>query len=155
VALPDGGGGGLSLPDWISDLRVLAPVAATLATLATNPVQWLRGPFLQLAVEHVILRPAAWVLEYVIQGFEIAADAVGTATEPLGDVFRIPADAVVAAVTGLYDLVYLSAAGTGLAAPIATVVTVGVVVVVVFSVLYALASVIPGSDAVGGLTRWT
>jgi hypothetical protein len=143
---------GPKVPD---ELLMLVPVASTLVTVATNPVQFLRGPVLEIVLEALILRPTAWVLEYLLEGFAIVTGAVSDVGEILSDPIIIVRDAFLSAVNGAYAVLYGSLTGLGLAAPVATVATVAVFVVVLVTVLYAAASVIPGSDALGVVSRWT
>lgn len=147
-------GGGI-VPGWTYGLRPLVPVAGTLVTVATNPVQFFRGPFLELAVEYVILRPLGWVLGYVLAAFETVSDVIGQTGGILVDPVYQLRDALVGAVNGVYNLAYVSTAGTGFAQPIALTVTTVVVGVVVLSILYGIARVIPGSDALEVVNRWT
>jgi len=142
-------------PQIPSELLMLVPVASTLVTVATNPVQFLRGPVLEIVLEALILRPAAWVLGYLLEGFAIVTGAVSDVGGIITDPIIIVRDAFLSAVNGAYAVLYGSLTGLGLAAPIATVVTVAIFVAVLVTVLLAVVSVIPGSDALGVVSRWT
>lgn len=152
--MADGQGGSVLAPSWLFALRPLVPIASTLVTVATNPVQYFRGPFLELAVEYVVLRPLGWALGYVLGAFETVASVIGRTGGILADPIFQVSSALVGAVNGVYSLVYATMQGTGFAAPLALTVTAVVVGVVVLSVLYGIARVIPGSDALEVVNRW-
>ena len=143
-----------ALPAWVKSLKALVPIASTLVTVATNPVEWLRGKFLRLLVEYAFIRPAAWILEYMIWGFNYMAGAIVSTAGPLASPFVILGDAFVAVAATVYGAVYAIADTAGFAGPIAAAFATAVMIGIVVTLIYAGWSVIPGSDALEQLGRW-
>lgn len=144
-----------TFPDWITDLRPLAAVAGTLVTVATNPVQFLQGPVLEIVLDAFVIRPATWVLGYLLQAFGILQDVI----LDLPPILSRPAvwigDAIVGAVTGVYGGIRGVLEALGLAAPVASAVAVAVALILVVTIAVAVWKLIPGSDITEGVTQWT
>ena len=147
-----------TLPGWIFSLRPLVPLVSTLTTIATNPQKWIRENLGNFVVREVF-DLASWLIGIGLEGFSIvsgsitkAGDTFLVALGPVGESFRT--------VPGLiYDPIYEIALSGGLGAPIASAVAVviagSIAVGVVYVLVYAGLSVIPGADGVrGGIESW-
>lgn len=144
-----------SLPGWLFDLKKLAPIATTLVTVAKNPIQFLRGPVLEIVIRHFILRPAAWVYGYVLQAVDIVQDAILT----LPPILKMPILWITDPLIGVINTLYGSVRGVmmslGLGAPLAGAVAVAIALVVILTIAYAIYKLVPGTDALEGVTQWT
>ncbi|EMA14494.1 hypothetical protein [Haloarcula marismortui] len=137
------------IPGWIGDLRVLAPVAGALATIAADPEEFVREIVAEWVVEQ-ILDATQYVLGWSVFAYErtrnIILDAVPILTGP--------ANMTESAVTGLFGMIYGAVQGVartaGLAGPPAAALTISILVLLVGSLLIGGIYLIPGSDLVQG-----
>lgn len=134
---------------WLHNLKPLAPIASGLATIGSNPKEWVYNLIATWLVGG-ILDAATFVLGWVVFAFERTASILLGAAEPLTDPIELLADAIVGAIETLYSAVYGVAASAGLVGPPAAAFAVAVVLTVLAVVAYAVAKVIPGSDLVEG-----
>lgn len=154
-SVSSGGGDGSLLPNWVRTLHVLVPIASTLVTVVTNPVQFLQGPVLTIIVDAVIIKPATWVYGYLLLGADITASAIS----PIGGILASPfywiSSLIVGMVTTFYDSIRTILETLGLAAPVAGAAAVALMAVMFLTVAVALWRIVPGSDLVDGVTQWT
>lgn len=147
------------LPDWVQSLQVLAPVASTLATVATDPEEWLRGFVFDLIAEWIVsavLGVAEYAIGWVIFAFERFASIVLTAVPVLESPFRIAGNTATGAIETLFAAVRGIATTAGLTGPPATAFAVVLSVSVVLAIGVAVWRLIPGSDAIeGGIEVFT
>ena len=142
------------VPDWVKSLKALVPVASTLVTVATNPVQFLRGPVLEIVLQELVIGPAAWVYGYVLQAFGIVADAIDILPPILTDPFRWVADIWVAGIATYYSSMEGLLGAFGLGAPIAGAAATAILLVILLTLALAIWNLIPGTDTLEGITQW-
>jgi len=137
------------LPGWISDLRVLAPVAGTLATIAADPEEFIR----EIVAEWIVggfLNALQYVLGWIIYSYEeirtIILDAIPILTTPT----RTVENAVVGVVDTIYGAAQSVAYTAGLAGPPAAAFAIGLMVLLAGSLTLGVLYLIPGSDLVEG-----
>ena len=145
----DGGDGGIGV------LSALIPLASAIATAGTDPSSWLQMKVLEWVLDAFVIQPIAWVYGYLLQGFNIAADAVLNLFPILSPITRIFVDPFVNAINGLYSGMHGLLTGLGLGAPIAAAITVAIALVLLITIFVAIWRVLPGTEAVGGITQWT
>jgi hypothetical protein len=146
------------LPAWILDLRPLVPLVSTLTTIATNPERWIRRNLGEFVVREVF-DLGAWLIGIGLEGFGLVSGSLSTAGDSLLEALG-PVGESIRGIPGLiYDPIYQLALSGGLAAPIASAVAVvfagSLAVALIYVLVYAALSVIPGADGVrGGIEAW-
>jgi hypothetical protein len=142
----EGGGGGISLPDWIWDLKSLATFGETVATRYNgNVILAITSVVGGWAVQELVRDPVTLAIAYLTWAWEALAEGMrtgfGTAYGALGAnvgpallmAVEVPQEAIKSAVMGL-----------GLGAPIAGAVAVGLYGAVLGGIAYlALGYVAP------------
>lgn len=143
------------LPGWVTDLRVLAPVAASLAALVSNPKQWLEDTVRTIIAEWIvgsILDAWTFVLGWVIYAFDQTVSVLLTAVPILEGPFQMGAEAWDSVIELLFGAARDVAREAGLAGPPATALVFVLVGTVTLAVIVGTWKVIPGSDFVEGAT---
>lgn len=137
-------------PSDVSKLEKLIPYISGLLVLLSNPQEWFRihllDWLLEVLVEALIIKPVAWLFGFVLAGFDTLAWAIGLVFNILDDPFQILQDVITGAINGLYASIYGLAEGSGLAAPIASVVTVVIVAFLVSGLLYVALTILTGGS---------
>ena len=137
------------LPDWIQSLRVLAPFASTLATIAADPetfireivAKWFVGGFLD-ALQYGL----GWIVFAYERTRTILLDAIPILSTPI----RTMESAVIGLIETMYGAAQSVAYAAGLAGPPAAAFAVGLLVLVLGSLAMGILYLIPGSDFVEG-----
>lgn len=135
-------------------LAALLAVSGTLITIATNPVQFLKGPVLTIVLETFVIKPVAWVYAYLLEAFGILEDAILSVAPILAGPFRWAGDLWTGTIGALYGGVRATFLGLGLGAPIAGALAVAIGLVVLFTLIYATWKLVPGTDVLEGVTQW-
>ncbi|WP_049935344.1 hypothetical protein [Haloplanus natans] len=149
---------GPTIPDWILDLRPLVPLVNTLITIATNPQRWIRNNLGEFVVREVF-DLAGYLIGLVLEAVSIVTGQISLAVDSLLEGLG-PVGEALRTVPGLiYDPVYEIAVSGGLGAPIASaiaaVIAGSIAVGVIYVLVYAGISVIPGADGVrDGIGSW-
>jgi len=145
-----------AIPD---DLLKLVPFAGTLAMVASNPEKWARQNLLEWVYDAIakwvvggIIDSTQYVLGWLAFAFGRTGSIIGDAAGPLATPFEIVGDAVVGAITGVYDAAAGVAIAAGFAGPIAAAFGFAVTSALLAAIAYAIVSVIPGSDALSAVS---
>lgn len=135
-------------------LAALLAVSGTLITIATNPVQFLKGPVLTIVLETFVIKPVAFVYGYILTGVGIVEDAILDLPPILTRPFVWAGDLVTGVIGSIYGSIEGMLRMLGLGAPIAGALAVAIGLVLLFTLIYAVWKLIPGTDTLEGITQW-
>jgi len=148
-----------ALPGWLTHLRVLTPLATTIAAAGTNPQAWLESFVRTLVAEWVvggIIEAGAYGLGWLIFAYERTTSILLDAIPVLESPYLMAEDAAVGGIETLFGAARSVAEAAGLAGPPAMLFATLLLVTVVLATGYAVWRLIPGSDAVeGGIEVFT
>lgn len=119
-----GGGGGSILPSWLSSLKVLAPVAGTLAAIATGNLAAIQDAIISVVLEWFVAGLLSFLGEItglVLDAFGIAAEAPLLAISGLLTAGGAAGQALFVALGGVLDALFGVAAAAGPFEPIVLV----------------------------------
>ncbi|WP_311170645.1 hypothetical protein [Halobellus ordinarius] len=141
------------LPDYVSTLEHLVPLATAIATAGSNPKAWLEDFIFRKIGEWVvggILNGTQFVLGWIIFAYERTTSILIGVIPQLQAPFTILENAVVGVIETIYGAAIGVAQTAGLAGPPATAFATVLIGTVLFATAWGILKVIPGSDFVEG-----
>ncbi|WP_132060246.1 hypothetical protein [Halorussus amylolyticus] len=132
---------------WLNDLQKLAPIAAGLATIGSDPEAWVRMLIAEWIVGGII-DAAQYVLGWIFFAIERTTSIIVDGLGPLTTPFEVIGDAIV----GAFGLIYEAAEGVantaGLAGPPAAAFAFALVMTLLAAVVYAVIKAFPVTNGI-------